>query len=424
MPAPNLNDDWFIVECNLCKLAGAELRSWMRYLLSMQRGDLQTMKKPSDYARRILLAVSGLTPQIVTETLYALAVNAEDPFVPTEVHLLSTNEGATRAKLLLLSQDPGWFYQLCDEYGLRGVEFPEQNIHVVCDRNGKPMEDIRTAEDNQCAADCITERVRLLTADSDSALHVSLAGGRKTMGFYAGYALSLFGRPQDRLSHILAPSEFEFASGFFYPTKARRVIEGKDKRPLDTSEATLMLAEIPFVSMRHGLPDSLLAGSSSYSEVVRAANVAIGPVELVIDQPTCRIRAAGKVFTLRRSAMAMLSVFARRARKGEGPLVAPTKGVDDPEWAKLYMREMQKCMQEPEDMNEQTSWSLHKGMDGEQFSMQLSRLQSSLRKMLGPQASPYLIDNGGTRPGKFQIRLPAEAIHFAPLPDPKEQFAK
>ena len=45
----------------------------------------QTMKNPSEYTKRILLAVSGLTPQIVTETIYALAMRVEDPFVPTEV---------------------------------------------------------------------------------------------------------------------------------------------------------------------------------------------------------------------------------------------------------------------------------------------------------------------------------------------------
>jgi CRISPR-associated protein (TIGR02584 family) len=373
--------------------------------------------KPSNFTRRILLAVSGLTPQIVTETIYALAMNKEDPFIPTEVHLMSTLEGANRAKLLLLSQQPGWFHRLCEEYGLSGINFPEENIHIVCDRDGNPVDDIRTAEENQCAADFITDQVRRLTADAESALHVSLAGGRKTMGFYAGYALSLFGRPQDRLSHILAPPEFEFASEFFYPTTCRRVIEGKDKRPLDTAEAKLMMADIPFVSMRHGLPQLLLAGSSSYSEVVLAASASIGPTELVIDQKSCRIRAAGEVISMRKSAMAMLCVFARRAKKGEGPLSAPAKGVSDLEWAERYLRELRRCSKDQDDLNDQSYLSLRNGMDGEQFSMQLSRLQSNLRKLLGPRATPYLIDSGNTRPGKFQMKLYADAIQFAPLID-------
>ena len=34
------------------------------------------MQQPHDYSRHLLVAVTGLSPQIVTETLYALAVKA------------------------------------------------------------------------------------------------------------------------------------------------------------------------------------------------------------------------------------------------------------------------------------------------------------------------------------------------------------
>ncbi len=49
------------------------------------------------YPRRILLAVTGLTPQVITETLYALAVQRQPAFIPTEIHLLTTHEGAEAA---------------------------------------------------------------------------------------------------------------------------------------------------------------------------------------------------------------------------------------------------------------------------------------------------------------------------------------
>jgi hypothetical protein len=35
-----------------------------------------TVKRSGQYKRRVLLAVSGLSPQIVTETVHALAVDA------------------------------------------------------------------------------------------------------------------------------------------------------------------------------------------------------------------------------------------------------------------------------------------------------------------------------------------------------------
>lgn len=67
--------------------------------------------RPAGYSRRILLAFSGLSPQIVTETIYALAAQADAPFIPTEVHLITTCEGANRVELSLLSDDLGWCRQ-------------------------------------------------------------------------------------------------------------------------------------------------------------------------------------------------------------------------------------------------------------------------------------------------------------------------
>src|SRR5260221_10737988 len=39
---------------------------------------------------RVLLAVTGLSPQIVTETLYALAVARDPGWIPSEIRLITT----------------------------------------------------------------------------------------------------------------------------------------------------------------------------------------------------------------------------------------------------------------------------------------------------------------------------------------------
>src|SRR5690606_16067709 len=235
------------------------------------------------YPRRILLAVTGLSPQVVTETLYALAVRQRPPFIPTEVHLLTTVEGAQRARLALLSDVPGWFHRLRKDYGLPEIAFDANHIHVLTAADGTPLSDIRSPQDNECAADAITEMVRAFTEQPDTALHVSIAGGRKTMGFYLGYALSLFGREQDRLSHVLVSEPFESSWDFFYPTPYSRIITTRDNKLADTRDARITLAEIPFVSLRHGLPEHLLNGAASFSAVVSAARAALAAPELIID---------------------------------------------------------------------------------------------------------------------------------------------
>lgn len=37
------------------------------------------------------------------------------------------------------------------------------------------------------------------------------------MGYYLGYALSLYGRAQDRLSHVLVTERYESLRDFFIP---------------------------------------------------------------------------------------------------------------------------------------------------------------------------------------------------------------
>ncbi len=84
----------------------------------------------------------------------------------------------------------------------------------------KPLMDIRTAEDTEVAADHITDHVRKLTRDQDSALYVSIPGSRKTPGLCTGSALSLYSRRQDRLSHVLVSAPYESLPDSFYLRRA------------------------------------------------------------------------------------------------------------------------------------------------------------------------------------------------------------
>ncbi|TLD46892.1 MAG: hypothetical protein FAZ92_00843 [Accumulibacter sp.] len=372
---------------------------------------------PNAYPRRILVAVTGLSPQIVTETLYALAVapaQGASAFVPSEIYLITTRSGAEKARLALLSDEPGWFHRLCRDYALPPIDFAAEDIHVLTDAAGDPLEDIRSPDDNRCAADGITELVRDFTADPDCALHVSIAGGRKTMGFFLGYALSLYGRPQDRLSHVLVAEPFESSSAFYYPTPASQVIEVAGGRLADAASAQITLADLPIVSLRHGLPEALLTGRASYSEAVAAARLALAPPQLTIDLAGRRIRAAGKVFALPPAELALLSVFARRALRGEPPLPAPPKEVPDAEWRKRYRVELH-WINGLLGESERTEKALRDGMDGRYFSSRLSKLNETLNRQLGPAAAPYRISNGSKRPPRYCLTLPPSAVGYGEI---------
>lgn len=364
------------------------------------------------FPRRVLLAVTGLSPQIVTETLYALA-HREPAETPTEVQVITTGEGAERVRLALLSNEPGWFHRLCRDFDLHGIHFGPECIHVLRDPAGNPLPDIRTPEDNERAADFITDRIRELTADETTAVHVSIAGGRKTMGFYAGYALSLYGRPQDRLSHVLVSEPFESSWEFFYPTPYSRVITTRDNKLVDTAEARVTLASIPFVSLREGLPKRLTDGTARFSDVVHSARRALQSPELTIDLAGRRILASGERVEMDPVDLAFYAMFARLRASGAEALKR-----HDPNLANPFLDEYRRIAGEMSGDLERTREALRHGMDVDYFDQRKSRVQKVLDKFLGPQlAALYQIHPQGSRQGKFSLQIPAEAIQFDRIPD-------
>ena len=371
--------------------------------------------KPQDYATRILVAVTGLSPQIVTETLYALTVGVEGserPFVPTKIRLITTEEGARRAKDSLLNSGNRWFYRLQSDYRLPTIDFGPQHIVVLKDRAGQPLDDIRTRDDNELAADAITEEIRKLTSDDDTALHVSIAGGRKTMGFYVGYALSLYGRVQDRLSHVLVTTPYESHPKFFYPAPQRRMIEDREGRLSDAHDARVTLADIPFVRMRTGLGHDLRAGSASFSATVEEAQRAIPPERLVLNPANCTVTAGRALFELKPSKFALYWLLASRALCGR-PGAHWSENAFMTELLEYYGRLEMTGPGEYDRVE-----TAYEAGNGEKIIKPAkAKINSDLRQRLGERhAAPYLIATlekiPGTRRRRFGLRLSPRAIRI------------
>jgi CRISPR-associated protein, NE0113 family len=217
--------------------------------------------------RKILVAVTGMSPQIVTETLYALVVQQQ--WLPDEVHVLTTGAGAEKIRTALFANGhaDGHFARFCSDYAPDGIGFTPEHIHLIRDAQGNVLDDIRTPAENNLAADMIVRFIHDLCREEDTALHVSIAGGRKSMGFYIGYALSLFGRVQDRLSHVLINEPFEANRDFFFPPRVPQWIDTPQGK-VSTDKAEVMLADIPFVRMRDGMPNLVLDANWTYGQAV------------------------------------------------------------------------------------------------------------------------------------------------------------
>ena len=369
---------------------------------------------PECYPRRILLVVTGLSPQVVTETLFHLCLQRQPPFVPSEIHLITTGEGARHAELTLLHPSQGRFARFLSDFGLDGrVVFDRNHIHVLRDGDGKVMPDIRSDADNTAAADAISELVRDFTADADCALHVSIAGGRKTLGYYLGYALTLFGRPQDRLSHVLVSSPFENNHQFYYPPPVPEVLFTRDNQPINTADARITLAEIPFVSLRHGLPEHLLKGQASYMETVKAARQSFAAPHLVVDYARRVLRCGGEIVVLPPQLFAWYAWLARRRKragaKGSHLRWTDTGVVDD------FLAEYRRVVGDMAHDLEEAARALRSEGDAPKvfFEQKKSRVQRLLRSRLGFAARPYLVITSGSRgQQRFGLGLAPEQIEL------------
>jgi CRISPR-associated protein (TIGR02584 family) len=270
-----------------------------------------------------LLFVAGLSPQVITETLYCLLVQRQPPVDVRELHVLTTCVGKRRVCDDLLSPTRGWFPRFCREYSIprSRIRFDARTIHVVTGANGAPLEDVRTPEDNARVADAVLGLVRDLTRDPTVALHASVAGGRKTMGLLLGIAFQFLARPQDRLSHVLvSPPALEGDRHFFYPPPTPTVFRVRGGR-VRSRDVRVELAEIPVLLLRDHV-QAIGVGERSYSDLIALAQRALDrqaePPALLLDAQSRAVQVAEATIPLTPLEFAVYALLARRRLDGCG----------------------------------------------------------------------------------------------------------
>jgi CRISPR-associated protein (TIGR02584 family) len=211
--------------------------------------------------KNILLAVTGLNPQVITETLFALHQNNQRV---DAIHVITTRDGKEMIFSNLLAGKSGHYYRYLEEYGIEhsSIDFGPHKIHIITDEHGIEIPDITNEYDNERLLKKCLDLTFHLTGQPDTAVFFSVAGGRKTMSSCLTLAAQLYGRPQDRLYHVLVSPEFESNRNFYYPPIESRTIELKDKDGQsffkETRYAQVNLISIPFISIRERLSGDLL----------------------------------------------------------------------------------------------------------------------------------------------------------------------
>lgn len=235
--------------------------------------------------KNILLAVVGLSPQVVTETLFALHQQRR---TVDAIHLITTRRGKEIINAHLLSPTDGQYYQYLQEYSLdrAAIDFGFHTIHTIKTKRGSEIDDIEGAEENELLLKACLDLTFQFTRDPDTAVFFSIAGGRKTMSACLMVAAQFYARPQDRIYHVLVTPEFENNPDFYYPPRKSITIELKDAKgePVykETKYAAVTLVPIPFVSIRDRIADELLQAPHEPATLMQSL-IKDEPAQLTID---------------------------------------------------------------------------------------------------------------------------------------------
>lgn len=269
--------------------------------------------------RTILVAGMGTSPAVLTNAVWALA-HQRMLVVPDEVVVLITKDGKALLKRELL-EGGVWADMLkCLEREKIDIEgklvFGETSIRVIPDAHGNELDDLRTGEDNLRAADFMLAQLRQYTEDRGTELHVSIAGGRKTMSALLFSCMTLLGREDDKVYHVLLPPEFEGGTVpiFYFPKKGVRYKSRVSGKSYLGCKMHAELFEVPFVRMRGWYQDKFKTIPPSYraliSRVQEVAPPAVTYPEIEIDAFNGWVKVDGKLAPMSKPCFAMLLLLA------------------------------------------------------------------------------------------------------------------
>ncbi len=234
---------------------------------------------------RVLLITTGGTPQLVTETIYALLNPVEgEPWVPDRIILATTSDGETlyisgkseRTTSLPLVGGDGRLMALYSALE-RKADYVEPEILVATLPGGDKIKDVRSPQEVESYAQMLLGTVLELTADDNVEVHLSIAGGRKTMSFIAGQIMTMCGRARDVMSHcLIEPDTFENSPNFWWP--------GNDGN-VASAEAKVLLHKVPFIRLNQHVDIRKIFNDKepSYAVAVERTNKLPETLRLCVD---------------------------------------------------------------------------------------------------------------------------------------------
>lgn len=345
-------------------------------------------------AKNYLLCVSGMSPAIITETYYWMAKQRHEKIIADEVLIITTAAGKQKILDELLVAPNNRFSQMAKLYGWPENALTADNVFVVQDKAGHFLDDVREPEEFAAFADLVLKVIAEKTSESNCRLHASLAGGRKTMSYYLGLAMNIFGRSNDTLSHVLLDVAYEQAANFYYPGQAEKLHKrDKDKTPLELvldGDHIVEMSEFPIINLSKSINvERLRSQHLSFDDVLtiikNEQNGIVEPLSWAKVKRKYKIKFGHETISLPPTELAMLLWLAWRAKRNQSP-VDMTKNPDNPDVPTQVMKQAYLEYLLLVEYVKNPSFTLYKSADdlladNTSLALELSHAQSLLNKV-------------------------------------------
>ncbi len=371
--------------------------------------------------KNVVLSVAGLNPQVITETLFGLHQQGRRV---DAIHVITTRTGKEAIYAHLLPEREGRFFRYCREYSIdhRSILFGPDTIHSLKDENGAEIDDITDEGENALLLKTCLDLTFHLTKDPGTAVFFSIAGGRKTMSACLMAAAQFYGRPQDRVFHVLVTPEFESNRDFFYPPREPLPVKLHDDRGApyfkDTKYAQVNLVSIPFVSVRERLGRSHLRKPEDPATLMLSL-VREAPPLLTIDLPSSKLVYNRLELDMMPARLALLSFFA--VRKKDCPLDRkscrnctecwlPIEGIYE---GQGQIRELYRKIAGKQNIVEMSDTGIT-NLNAQNFNSYKAKIRNDLERGFGPfHARNLAVQSAGRRPEtRYGLKIERERIRL------------
>jgi CRISPR-associated protein (TIGR02584 family) len=257
------------------------------------------IKAPStSTTQTVLIAVTGLSPAVLTETIWALAKDPAQPVIPDKIIVLTTMTGEQKLKDQLFGPDELWLTLRRQLLGKNHADDPRLDFSDTPDRirvftrksGGKrvQLDRMDTKEETEAVGDCLVEELWNWVGRPDTRVLASISGGFKTMSALLYAAMTVIGGQQDRILHVLVNEPYDGNTKplFFWPKQPAQdlVTIRPGKLPVGASvpaaKAKLVLTDVEFPPLRRFFGDYGFKEAPSFSALVgrsRSEVIAIAP---------------------------------------------------------------------------------------------------------------------------------------------------